>query len=1036
MTKPERASVDELLAQAGWVRRLAKRLAHDAHAADDLAQGALASAIERPPAGDRPLRPWFARVVHNLARKERRGEERRRARERKHAESAPRVPDTGELLAELDEQRRIARVVDELREPYRSVLLLHFYRDLSAAEIGRERGATAATVRSQLARGLALVRERVEALHGHDRKRTRGALLLAAGIDRLVPAPPSVGLELVTTKLLAAGTVLVMNSTAKLVTTAVVCVAVAATAVSLYWTEAPDSLPGTPTVEDEVRAETAGLETREDSAEDADTTRESVDVDAAIATSDDPAPKDENAPTTFVARAVDGDGAPIEGARFACVTKLGAPREFGTATTSGNDGRVEIAVERNAFFTYSGRAESNTYLSLGAPGHATYFSVPAAKLGTRKDLGDIVLPTGGSVEGRVIDAAGAPVAGALVVGTAGTADAESLRVRGPDREGGRPTTKTDTSGRFSLQGVNVGPVHVWAAATRKLWAVSEELDIAPREVRRGLELVLEELPSESMVAGVVVDSAGMPVGGALIRHREPGKWREIKIHADARGAFAIPAPVATPFKLVAADPSGRLGSSAERTVRAGETDVRLELPPHRTLRIRYVRKSDQTPIERAVAISMPLQDQQFFMHSKWHYSDADGICELAVPGETFRISVGHASYVYQKFGPFEPDALPEEVFVQLEQKPMIRGIVLAGDEPVAGAKIDLVESCEGRFRPLQNGVPMRLFTGGIEKTVSDEEGRFELPTNEHAQGPPVLLVSHDGFAMTEQLVEVPEPTSGAEDVVVQMTTGGSLGGRVFVGRKRSPANVVVLISRGDGRPKLTRPDADGNYRFDNLTPGRWRVEDRDKEPEGRTMGMAQGDEHPYRWDCEVRIGQTTRHDLDLRWQDSLRVTGQLTFSGKSAVGWTAVLEEPDHADRPWQARPVELLADGSFAIDARPGHAKLVLRSPGSAKVAMQLMREIVIDQQLGPQVFALDAGAVEGKITDAGRKLRLFALVDEKTQVMAQFRAGDDGAFSVEMFPAGKVGLQHEIEGRFGMGWYSRAWFELGAGAVYEHVE
>src|SRR5690606_3125804 len=119
---------------------------------------------------------------------------------------------------------------------------------------------------------------------------------------------------------------------------------------------------------------------------------------------------------------------------------------------------------KEAFFTYGRRDVSNTHLSLWAPGRARHFFVPGARRGTTKDLGDIALGAGGSIEGRVLDESGAPVAGAEVVGSAPwtSGDLEEARVRGPERKSGRPTTFADEQGRFMLHGVGRGQALAWA----------------------------------------------------------------------------------------------------------------------------------------------------------------------------------------------------------------------------------------------------------------------------------------------------------------------------------------------------------------------------------------------------------------------------------------------------------------------------------------------------------------------------------------------------------------------------------------------
>ena len=57
-----------LLAHAAWLRRLARSLVGDGAAADDLVQETWVAALRRPPAEDRPVRPWLRRVLENAAR--------------------------------------------------------------------------------------------------------------------------------------------------------------------------------------------------------------------------------------------------------------------------------------------------------------------------------------------------------------------------------------------------------------------------------------------------------------------------------------------------------------------------------------------------------------------------------------------------------------------------------------------------------------------------------------------------------------------------------------------------------------------------------------------------------------------------------------------------------------------------------------------------------------------------------------------------------------------------------------------------------
>ena len=71
----------ELLANAGNLRALARRLVADDHDADDVVQQTFVAAVERPPRADVPLRPWLARVARNFALRTLRGRRRRAALE-------------------------------------------------------------------------------------------------------------------------------------------------------------------------------------------------------------------------------------------------------------------------------------------------------------------------------------------------------------------------------------------------------------------------------------------------------------------------------------------------------------------------------------------------------------------------------------------------------------------------------------------------------------------------------------------------------------------------------------------------------------------------------------------------------------------------------------------------------------------------------------------------------------------------------------------------------------------------------------------
>ncbi|MCP3920247.1 MAG: hypothetical protein GY711_32375 [bacterium] len=115
------ATPDELLGHAGWLRSLALRLARDEAAADDLVQETWAAALSRRPARA-DLRSWLAHLLERFARRGRRAEHRRRARERVAAELRLDRGDAevhGAFLA----QRELAALVTALPEPQRTLVM-------------------------------------------------------------------------------------------------------------------------------------------------------------------------------------------------------------------------------------------------------------------------------------------------------------------------------------------------------------------------------------------------------------------------------------------------------------------------------------------------------------------------------------------------------------------------------------------------------------------------------------------------------------------------------------------------------------------------------------------------------------------------------------------------------------------------------------------------------------------------------------------------------------------------------------------------
>lgn len=149
--------LEPLLARSNWVHALARSLAADPHAADDLVQDAWVAALERPPPDDALLARWFAVVMQNFARQRWRGAIRRAAREHAVARDAAVGSDVA-LLERLELSRALAAEVAELAEPYRTAILLRYFEGLAPREIARRLDVPLRTVHTRLNRALAKLR--------------------------------------------------------------------------------------------------------------------------------------------------------------------------------------------------------------------------------------------------------------------------------------------------------------------------------------------------------------------------------------------------------------------------------------------------------------------------------------------------------------------------------------------------------------------------------------------------------------------------------------------------------------------------------------------------------------------------------------------------------------------------------------------------------------------------------------------------------------------------------------------------------------
>lgn len=156
-----------------FVRRIARALTRDWNEAEDLVQETWAHALVQEP-DPAALKPWLAATVRGLMRNRRRGERRRKERERQSA-SPESIHSPTELLALRQE---VVDAVLRLDEPFRTAVTLAYAEGLSPAQIAARERIAPGTARSRLHRAHALLERDLGTREDRGR---RYALLAAPG---------------------------------------------------------------------------------------------------------------------------------------------------------------------------------------------------------------------------------------------------------------------------------------------------------------------------------------------------------------------------------------------------------------------------------------------------------------------------------------------------------------------------------------------------------------------------------------------------------------------------------------------------------------------------------------------------------------------------------------------------------------------------------------------------------------------------------------------------------------------------------------
>ncbi|MEQ8764828.1 MAG: sigma-70 family RNA polymerase sigma factor [Planctomycetota bacterium] len=970
-----------LIENAEFVRRLAIRLVGDPGAAEDVAQDVYLRALRSPPRTTERLRGWFARVTHNVVRQSRRGEWRRSRRERRAA--APEAVSGADEIAQHTEMlQRIARLVHELPKPQRRIVWLRFYLGLSHQEIAEREQVSPATSRSRVTRAVQHLRAELDRECG-GRIRWLGVL---APLTFPRPAEAAAGA-------LVLGGVL-MKTKSFVATLLIVLIGG-----WLWWSESRDSTPSSPTSEvvsregspTDLSSVATSPASRILSAEGAD---ESTVRSVALAASH------------VMGRCLDERGQPVVGAVVEWDVHAEPAPPSMTSVTTDEHGRFDwpIPIERGS----EGRT---VYLRIKARWKETSQASCWGPRGESTWLRDLVVPDGGEVSGRVLDSLGNGIAGARVIVREPwlEKDARHGSLWGPSGfELARDSAVSAPDGRFRLTGLPAGDREVWAVAEGFRYG-SRLIRVAEAAGVDDVVLVLDRLRSEDTVTGVVLDPSGQPVPEARLRPSVPSDFggSSRSVVCNEQGRFVIRVGLSGVQLIEVEDPLGRWPGFLVTESLASGDDVTLRFQEGRRVRVEAV-DPEGRPVGIGRVDCARLNALGLFTRvSSWVTSipPHESSPSLVIPDGKIRFEV-QAGFHYgrreQWTSVMDAESCPEVVRVELERCPMIRGTVTGvNGDAIAGARIEAWSGFDSERPMLVNEYPcqtrMRLREA---RALAGDDGAFEMAVP--GDGPYWILAESEGFARTRIGPVTPDPKGCA----VILTVGGRLEGRVRTRDGSDPTGLVVVVDSGDGKPRSRRVGPDGEYSFDHLAPGTWRVglHDRDVHPPVRRF-LAKGDERSGR-QRTVRIEDAATTSLDLvhAGPAGFLLEGVLHVPLLGAT-WKARASIPHGSFQFRVTSWIDVGPEGRFSFDLdRPGKVRIELRSEG-VSYDWTIEEWITLEGPVTLWAFESGVSRVSGSVSD-GSVRRVFVRAERgEVRVTVTAPVDETGRFDLSA-PVGETEL------------------------------
>lgn len=685
--------------------------------------------------------------------------------------------------------------------------------------------------------------------------------------------------------------------------------------------------------------------------------------------------------------------------------------------------------------------------------------------GEVRDIGDIVLPGGVTLRGRVTDERGEPlpnarvrvmpialpifpeelvdarVDGGVLLET-GEAELGTFVFTAPsgiaslERLLPIPTTHTDAAGEWEMIGLPAGAPKL---LYDKLHHVGRSQQLGPT----GPPGSVVEVGDVPLVDGVtltgrVLDERGDPVADAEVMAGNavmlaPMSILQAPVRSDAEGYFSFDG-LRPGQAQAAARRNAEEQYVASKRVLAGQVEAEIRLPSGSRLTI-DLRDEAGEPITDVVARGriLPMvgtaEVPDFLIPPK----SLDGRHRL---DEEDRVVFDELQSGYWDISfRAEGYALHRELF-DLGSGDVLTSLALT---PELGLEVLVLGAVDGE--PIEHALVVArqakeesTFGGrAVSSTRTDEEGVAWL--GHLMEGEVSLEVSHPALAVVEQSVEVPADAV----VIVELPEGGSISGQIFgAGDELQEPVMIVLMqhsgSEANGLPRMTVSDLEGKFSFTNAQPGDSTIQARERVGKISSSAPLEAfiNSPLAKAEIEVQAGVETEVVLVLgtgaEGLETGSVSGRLLVNGMAEAGWTV---------RTWGElrRSTTTEPDGSFDLGlVVAGEVQLIVSPPGQSLITgagathIETL-ELAINDAAWVEI-AFDTTAVHGVVRDARTGLPLHG-VNIRGRSLGENTAGwwgesqgagltdADGAYELRDIRTGEYQIEAKVHG------YARAMSE-----------